>query len=272
MKGFGEFWRNTCRMGDLTNPHRLAVKIMMGITLTFMIAYLFALVFQCSPINYAWLRWDNEHEGRCINVYVGIYAHAAINMVLDLIILLMPMPILLKLQTNYSWKQKSHVIVMFSFGVIVTAVCILRLNTLIVFGKTQNPTWDYLPAALWSIVEMQVGVICACLPAAKVFFARLLPGWLGVSTGKSKTGASSQTAPSTKPPSKVPDRVSVTVNSFQTRESGFMELVDMDPHEGWRSNAGSRAQKFRMDDDHRATHTKSALSYRSDSTSARQWS
>jgi hypothetical protein len=244
---------------------------MMGLTGGFMIAYLFALIFQCSPINYAWLRWDGEHEGTCINVYVGIYAHAAINMILDLIILLMPMPILLKLQTNYSWRQKSHVVVMFSFGVIVTAVCILRLNTLIVFGKTQNPTWDYLPASLWSIVEMQVGVICACLPAAKVFFARLLPGWLGVSTAKSRPEASSDRAPSTKPPVKVPDRVSVTVNSFQTRESGFMELVDMDPQEGWRSKEGGRAQRFRMDDDYRATHTKSDRSSRSDPTSTRQW-
>lgn len=208
---------------------------MIGIIIAFCIAFLGALVFQCWPINYSWLRWDGEHEGKCVNVYVGGFSHAAINMVLDIIIVVLPMPLLYKLQFTYSWRQKSHIFIMFSFGIIVTVVCILRLNTLAKFGNSKNVTWDYTDAAIWSVVEVQVAVICACLPACKVFFAKLIPSWFARTTKGSKPSAGylqdkSNSSPNAQRKNTISKRTSITISSMPLKgaQSGFTELVDLE--------------------------------------------
>lgn len=210
---------------------RMVTKGMMGVCIAFCVGFLFALIFQCRPVSYAWLRWDGEHEGTCINVYAGIFAHAAINMILDLIILAMPMPMLFQLHLTYSWRQKSHIFVMFSFGLVVTVVCILRLNALVPLRNSDNITWDYWGSVVWSVIEQEVGIICACLPAAKVVFARLLPGWLSRTTNASKvSGARPGAQPSmnSKHASKPPERTSVAFRSMQSGDAGFTELVDLE--------------------------------------------
>jgi hypothetical protein len=159
---------------------KILCKVMIGVVTAFGIAFFFALTFQCSPVKYAWLRWDDPQgrNGSCVDVYIGGYMHAALNMGLDIIILIMPMPLLYKLQFGYSTRQKSHAFIMFSFGLIATVVSILRLQSLLQFGKSDNPTWDYWAAAIWSPAEMNASIICACLPAAKVALAKIVPGWM----------------------------------------------------------------------------------------------
>lgn len=66
-----------------------------------------------------------------------------------------------------------------SFGVCtdwtrsVTIVSIIRLRSLISFANSHNITWDYMEAAYWSTIELDVGIVIACLPAARAFCARL---------------------------------------------------------------------------------------------------
>lgn len=157
---------------------KLWCKVLIGICAAFGVSFFFALVFQCSPVDYTWLRWDGEHTGSCVNVFVGGYMHAALNMVLDIIVLVTPMPLLYKLQFGYSMRQKLHAIIMFSFGLLATIVSALRLQSLVSFGHSKNPSWDYWAAAIWTQAEMQACIICACLPATKVLLVKILPGWM----------------------------------------------------------------------------------------------
>ena len=166
----------------------VVVKSVVAFTAAIGVAFFFALLFQCWPISYSWTRWSGETEGNCIDLNAGSWVHAALNILLDLLILLLPLPMLLKLQLSYSWRKKMRIFVMFSVGLIVTIVSVLRLRTLIVFANTQNLTWDYLETAIWSVVEAAVGVICACLPAAKVFLTRTAPQWFGLTTPSNKYG------------------------------------------------------------------------------------
>ena len=153
-----------------------------------LIAWFFPVVFQCKPVRYAWTRWDGESGGSCIDLNAGTWTHATFNIVMDVVVLILPLPELAKLLTTYTIWWKVRVMVMFSFGLIVTIVSILRLRTLIVFANTHNPTWDYLGAAIWSVVEISVAIICACLPMTKLFFTRMLPQWLGFSVKASNYG------------------------------------------------------------------------------------
>jgi hypothetical protein len=89
---------------------------------------------------------------------------------LDIAIMILPMPILWKLHVD--WRKKIQIVAMFSFGLIVVTVSIIRLRLIIRLIKSKNVTHDYYEIIIWDSVEAYTSVICVCLPAAKVFFAR----------------------------------------------------------------------------------------------------
>lgn len=119
-------------------------------------------VFQCDPINYAWLRWNSKHSGTCINTVAQITAFAGVNIVLDLMVFLLPIPRLVKL--NVSRSKKVAVMMVFMFGLFVTICSAIRIQYLFIWGTSTNPTWQYNELALWSAIECDLGVVCACLP------------------------------------------------------------------------------------------------------------
>lgn len=43
----------------------------------------------------------------------------------------------------------------------------IRLRELSKFANSKNPTYDNVPAAYWSAIEANTGIICACLPACR---------------------------------------------------------------------------------------------------------
>ena len=55
---------------------------------------IFSAIFECTPIDKA---WKPTIEGHCINFYAWWMAHAILSVLIDLVILLIPMPILWKL-------------------------------------------------------------------------------------------------------------------------------------------------------------------------------
>lgn len=52
---------------------------------------------------------------------------------------------------------------------------ILRLQSLVAFANSANPTWDQVGISLWSTIEINVGVICACMPTIRLILIRLVP-------------------------------------------------------------------------------------------------
>lgn len=99
-------------------------------------------------------------------------------MTLEFVLVCLPMPILYKLQIN--WKQKLQLLVMFSLGLIVAVVCVLRLHALLQDYDPINITWVGWTLGLWDAAEVFVSIICVCLPAAKVFFEQLLKKYVFV--------------------------------------------------------------------------------------------
>lgn len=69
----------------------------------------------------------------------------------------------------------------------VTVVSIIRLHALIVLGKSANATWDNFPVSLWSTVEINVGIMCTCMPTLRLLLIRLFPA-LGGGTSYANGG------------------------------------------------------------------------------------
>ena len=83
-------------------------------TCLFGIAFFFVAIFQCRPVNAAFLKWDGEHKAQCINMNAMGWSNAVISIILDMWMLGIPLSQLRKLRLN--WKKKLGVGIMMSVG------------------------------------------------------------------------------------------------------------------------------------------------------------
>lgn len=79
------------------------------------------------------------------------------------------------------------------------------MQTLSVAAKTEDGTWDNTDAAVWSFVELSVGVLAACLPTLRPIFAKMVPRLFNSSVRHGASGYHFQAAGSAtrKPPTYV---------------------------------------------------------------------
>lgn len=61
-------------------------------------------------------------------------------------------------------------------------VSIVRLQALPAAAKTADSSWDNVGAALWSIIEVTVATIAACLPTLGPLGSRYFPRFMGLSS------------------------------------------------------------------------------------------
>jgi hypothetical protein len=167
-----------------TSYATLAVVNGGGIILTFL------NLFRCHPVQAAIIVGK---EGKCIDVIALYLSSAPINIITDLSILLLPLPILTSLRME--WRQKVILITTFLIGGFVTIVDIVRiayLQTALKVDSTQsasgigtqghrrpNVTYHVTYSLMWSAVEVNVGLICACILVLKPLVMRILPSLLG---------------------------------------------------------------------------------------------
>ncbi|KAL2070037.1 hypothetical protein VTL71DRAFT_14717 [Oculimacula yallundae] len=155
------------------------------IILNTIITFLFLMIgiLQCAPIRFYWKRWDNEHRGSCLNINALGWSNAGISIAFDIWMLGLPMTQLRSLKLH--WKKKLAVASMFSVGAFVTIVSIIRLRSLVKFSASQNPTWDYIDIGSWSTVEINVAIICACMPNIRLLLVRYFPRFMETTTKNS---------------------------------------------------------------------------------------
>lgn len=65
---------------------------MLGFLAIFCLVFVVTLLTYCTPFSYVWSRWDARKEGKCINMTAQTYVCAALNIVLDVTIFLLPIP------------------------------------------------------------------------------------------------------------------------------------------------------------------------------------
>ncbi|KAK8051621.1 hypothetical protein PG993_003006 [Apiospora rasikravindrae] len=159
------------------NMHNLIYGIC-GVIVTYTVAFFFATLFQCQPISFFWKQLDATFPGKCNDIHLQAWIAAGINIALDIVVIVLPIRSLWKLQA--SWPKKITAISMFSLGALVTVISIVRLQSLIMFSKSVNFTWDGRKAGSWSLIELYVAIICTCLPVIRIMVMALgarLFGW-----------------------------------------------------------------------------------------------
>ncbi|KAI1440640.1 CFEM domain-containing protein [Annulohypoxylon stygium] len=136
------------------------------------VGFLLFNIFQCTPINYFWLRWDGEHEGHCIDANKVTLSGGVIDLFWTVLILVIPLPHILRLKLPP--HKKFAATVMFAWGICTIAIMGYRFTTLEAYNVGSNPSIDGIGVTLWSGLELDVALICACMPSVYPLFLRVI--------------------------------------------------------------------------------------------------
>ncbi|KAF2161929.1 hypothetical protein M409DRAFT_27655 [Zasmidium cellare ATCC 36951] len=142
---------------------RLACWVTAGLLIITMVVFVLTSLFACTPIEGAW----NLHTGKdvkCANRTAQGYSLGAINIVFDFVVLLLPVPRLIKLNINLG--EKIGVLTTFMLGFLVTICSIVRMFYIYQTANVTNITYAYSFVGLWSLIEVYCTMVCCCVPAA----------------------------------------------------------------------------------------------------------
>ncbi|KAK6843457.1 hypothetical protein PG987_004317 [Apiospora arundinis] len=135
------------------------------------IVYSFISWFPCFPVNHV---WELKPDAKCYGYgssrpseFSATYeSHTAINMILDVIVLIIPMPLLFKEGTGFA--QRLRITALLCMGTIVIALAIWRLQTILEHKAatvpTRDPTWYGPITMLLAVLEVDAAAVCASVP------------------------------------------------------------------------------------------------------------
>ncbi|KAI0543495.1 CFEM domain-containing protein [Xylaria curta] len=154
-----------------TGPRRIfwAVLIVSDIL---SVGFLFFNIFQCTPISYFWHRWDGEHSGHCIDASKVTLSGGVIDLFWTVLIVIIPLPYILRLKLPP--YKKFAATVMFALAISTIAIMGYRFTTLEAYNVGQNATIDGIGVTIWSALELDVALICACMPSVYPLFLRII--------------------------------------------------------------------------------------------------
>ncbi|KAH7633885.1 major facilitator superfamily domain-containing protein [Sordaria sp. MPI-SDFR-AT-0083] len=176
--------KNTQKILRMASWAVLVVVNVAGTILTFM------NIFQCTPMRAA---WDVTIEAaKCLPLLTEFICSAPVNIVTDLAILALPIPVLTGMRLPP--RQKTILIFTFALGIFVTVVDVVRIyylqqavgmvpmnpsdNPSAIYGQSSNFPWNASLSLMWSAVEVNVGIICGCIPTLKPLIIRILPAMI----------------------------------------------------------------------------------------------
>lgn len=185
--------KNTIQVLRLGSYIVLIIVNVAGIVLTFI------NIFQCRPVAAAF----TDIPGQCIPLLTEFICSAPVNIITDLAILALPIPVLTGMRLPS--RQKTILVFTFALGIFVAIVDVVRIYYLqqaiivvqpgsssepnAIFGDGANFAWNASLSFMWSAVEVNIGITCACIPTLKPLIIKIFPV-LVIDPDASKYGSS----------------------------------------------------------------------------------
>ncbi|KAK8872441.1 integral membrane protein [Apiospora arundinis] len=126
--------------------------------------------------------------------YLPGYSNAAGNIVTDILILLLPLPMIRAL--NLPRAQKLGLIGIFCLGFLTCAISLVRVRYL---PQGVDFTWDNVDTMFWSMAEACTGLICVTLPTLRPLAIRCFPGVFKPSSTMTRSNSKLPGAPHWRP-------------------------------------------------------------------------
>ncbi|KAL4731878.1 hypothetical protein ACLX1H_000873 [Fusarium chlamydosporum] len=148
-------------------------------TITFVVLYTLTisalLLFGCNPIQTAWDPFRFA-SGKCVDNAVVYIIIAVVNIISDLILFIIPIPMIVQLKMALA--QKIGMAVLFGIATITVATSIIRMVYLPALLGALDIPWVAAPANVWSITEANLFIVCGSMPTLRKFFKRFAPKWM----------------------------------------------------------------------------------------------
>lgn len=130
------------------------------------LAFLFVLIFQCSPVSFAWGGWTlDSSPSQCLNAEVIAYVKQAFDIGQNIILILLPVPVLRQLSMGF--RAKLGTMVVFALGALALGMSGMRLRFVVLQGQEDKPNqpWEYSDQLIWTGIETSALIVVACLPS-----------------------------------------------------------------------------------------------------------
>ncbi|KAK2616193.1 hypothetical protein QQS21_000825 [Conoideocrella luteorostrata] len=157
------------RIFSIVRWFRMSCWAMLTIVAMYCAASVLVTIFQCNPISRA---FNKAMPGTCMNNTKFWYANAGFSIATDIIILLLPMPLVYKLDVPRF--QKIALMAVFAIGIFVVITSCLRITSLDILATSPDMTYD-IANVMWTIIEPNLAVVCACLPILRPLVVKIFP-------------------------------------------------------------------------------------------------
>jgi hypothetical protein len=151
-----------------TNFHRYCIVTIVLLTISVLILVPM-IIWQCVPIHAI---WDlGRSHAQCLNVSGVAYANAGVNLATEIVILILPLPLLHKLRVSKSTKAALYAI--FGTGILVIAIASARIPSLAHVISVQDPTYANRGVFYWTCAETSTAHICATSLTVRPLYLKL---------------------------------------------------------------------------------------------------
>ncbi|KAF2682316.1 hypothetical protein K458DRAFT_57001 [Lentithecium fluviatile CBS 122367] len=131
---------------------------------------LFATIFSCSPVARA---WNPMLPGHCVSPKILPYLSGGLNLATDLYIFALPMRPLWQL--NMQLERKMKLVAVFGLGSFACIAGLVRLAKTPVLYSSLDASWNISEIAIWAVIEVNIGIICASSTTFPAFVDRHCP-------------------------------------------------------------------------------------------------
>jgi len=149
---------------------RFTCRLILGILIVWYTWAVLSAIFTCIPVSKF---WNPTLAGHCFNFQALWFSNASINIVTDLTLIILPIPVISSL--HLPRKQKVGIWLILAIGSSVFIASIIRLKSLLIFSVSQDRSWDSLNPGVWSYVECNLAIFCACLPCLRPLYYYVFP-------------------------------------------------------------------------------------------------
>ncbi|TLD14785.1 Actin cytoskeleton-regulatory complex protein [Venturia nashicola] len=217
---------------------RRLIRIAIFVSVLYTVGFASTMTFACRPISALWTSWDGTRKpDYCINQNTFYLIAAAINICLDIAIVLIPIPELIKLNLNL--RKKVFLIAIFGVGAITIVVSCIRVSVVVKYATSSNPMYDNLMSGVYSVLEINVGIVCVSMPAFPKFLVLLVPKCFGSKKNDSEPEFGNDVVSNPRFPPKPTRRKKSTRNS-SLFNSTMMKTMDL------RAESGSRDDEVNL--------------------------
>ncbi|PYH87986.1 hypothetical protein BO71DRAFT_436202 [Aspergillus ellipticus CBS 707.79] len=190
---FYDFAIASTKLSVLALYHRIFItpkfRLIVLATVVWVILWLMTmeivLGLECRPIQKF---WSSGVAGTCFNLVAFSYFTNITNLLTDIWIFLLPVPVILRLQITR--EKKLGLSLLFSVGLATCAISAARLTVVVTQGSTDY-TWAGVPLGILSAWEPLGGILCANLP---LIYKSLAALFIGLKTTLSNTAAGDRAA------------------------------------------------------------------------------